>query len=70
MWGRMASYGGLLTRPSLNRWLLATHVTNLPPHSQTDRSQYSSLYPGLAWGDAGVLLPGDKKQPDPAWLSL
>jgi Ca-activated chloride channel family protein len=24
----------------------------------------------LAWGDAGVLLPGDKKQPDPAWLSL
>src|ERR1035438_5357711 len=24
----------------------------------------------LAWGDAGVLLPGDKKEPDPAWLSL
>jgi Ca-activated chloride channel homolog len=24
----------------------------------------------LAWGDAGVLLPGDKKQPEPAWLSL
>jgi len=24
----------------------------------------------VALGDAGVLLPGDKKQPDPAWLSL
>jgi Ca-activated chloride channel homolog len=24
----------------------------------------------LAWGDAGVLLANDKKQPDPAWLSL
>jgi Ca-activated chloride channel family protein len=24
----------------------------------------------LAWGDAGVLLPGDKKQPDASWLSL
>ncbi len=24
----------------------------------------------LLWGDAGVLLPGDKKQPDPAILSL
>jgi len=24
----------------------------------------------LAWGDAGVLLAGDKQQPDPAWLSL
>jgi Ca-activated chloride channel family protein len=24
----------------------------------------------VAWGDAGVLLPGDKKEPDPAWLSL
>ncbi len=24
----------------------------------------------LAWGDAGVLLPGDQKQPNPAWLSL
>jgi Ca-activated chloride channel family protein len=24
----------------------------------------------LVLGDAGVLLPGDKKQPDPAWLSL
>jgi hypothetical protein len=29
-----------------------------------------ALGAGLAWGDAGVLLPGDKKQPDPAWLSL
>ena len=24
----------------------------------------------LAWGDAGVLLAGDQKQPDPSWLSL
>ena len=24
----------------------------------------------LGFGDAGVLLPGDKKEPDPAWLSL
>jgi Ca-activated chloride channel family protein len=24
----------------------------------------------LAWGDAGVLLPGDQKQPNAAWLSL
>jgi Ca-activated chloride channel homolog len=24
----------------------------------------------LAWGDAGVLLPGDQKQPNSAWLSL
>ena len=24
----------------------------------------------LAFADAGLLLPGDKKQPDPAWLSL
>ncbi len=24
----------------------------------------------LAWADAGVLLPGDKKQPDATWLSL
>ena len=24
----------------------------------------------LLWGDAGVMLPGDKKQPDPAILSL
>ena len=24
----------------------------------------------LLWGDAGVLLPADKKEPDPAWLSL
>src|SRR5215472_16563095 len=24
----------------------------------------------LCFGDAGVLLPGDKKQPDAAWLSL
>lgn len=24
----------------------------------------------LAWPDAGVLLPGDQKQPNPAWLSL
>jgi Ca-activated chloride channel family protein len=25
---------------------------------------------GVAWGDAGVLLPGDAKQPDPSILSL
>ena len=24
----------------------------------------------VAWGDAGVLLPADQKQPNPAWLSL
>ena len=30
----------------------------------------ATLLTRLAWGDAGVLLPGDKKQPDPAWLSL
>src|SRR5262245_34381960 len=24
----------------------------------------------LAWGDAGVLLPANQKQPNPAWLSL
>jgi Ca-activated chloride channel family protein len=27
-------------------------------------------FAGLAWGDAGVLLPADKPQPDPAILSL
>ena len=30
----------------------------------------ATLLTRLAWGDAGVLLPGDKKEPDPAWLSL
>src|ERR1700689_5313688 len=28
------------------------------------------MWASLLWGDAGVLLPGDKKQPDPAILSL
>src|SRR6266404_8722360 len=30
----------------------------------------SLVFAPLAFGDAGVLLPGDKKQPDPTWLSL
>ena len=29
-----------------------------------------TLLARVAWGDAGVLLPGDKKEPDAAWLSL
>src|ERR1035438_6348943 len=28
------------------------------------------LFARVAFGDAGLLLPGDKKQPDPLWLSL
>jgi Ca-activated chloride channel family protein len=34
------------------------------------RGLVSLLFLPLLWGDAGVMLPGDKKQPDPAILSL
>jgi Ca-activated chloride channel family protein len=43
-----------MTRAALSRWLLAALLVASP----------------AAWGDAGVLLPTDKPQPDPKVLSL
>jgi Ca-activated chloride channel homolog len=65
----MPSCGGLSTRPTLHRLPISTQFST-PSYILKLTLLSIILITRLAWGDAGLLLPGDKKQPDPAWLSL
>jgi Ca-activated chloride channel family protein len=56
MWGRLAACGGFLTRPR-------TAVRNAAILA-------SLAFAACALADTGVLIPGDRQQPDPAVFSL